>query len=64
LRVIDVLAWWWWRRTAGVIELESAARTAMVSGVMLTLLLRSHRRARQWVVRWIHVLLHLSSFEI
>jgi hypothetical protein len=66
LRLIDVLgsdAWWWWR-TAGVIEIEFAAQMAVVSRVVLIWLLCSHRRARQWVVWWIHVLLHLSSFKI
>jgi hypothetical protein len=66
LRLVAILgshAWlWWW--TAVDIKIEFAARAVVVSGVLLTLLLRSHHRSRQWVVRWIHVLLHLSSFQI
>jgi hypothetical protein len=59
--VLGSHAWWWWW-TAVDIKIDFAARTVVVSGVVLTLLLRSRHRARQWVVRWIHVLLHLSSF--
>jgi hypothetical protein len=64
LRLIAALgsdAWLWWWTTVDI-KIEFAARTVVVSGVVLILLLRSHHRARQWVVRWIHVLLHLSSF--
>ena len=61
LRLIVVLgsdAWLWWR-TAGVIKIEFAAGAAVISEVVL---IRLFRRARQWVVRWIHVLLHFPSF--